>query len=935
MNYSKTASEILKHVKKDPFDDQPRQDYFELCRAWFAEWEAASRKKMFHQYQITGATNNVGRYTEFNHPAQLHNRKDFRPLLTTALQRAVENRDWAAAERLDSMLFKSLLFGAPHFFEDYLNAVEYGKPYDKRFYAPRQHYLHRYTQAYQEVLEGKLHFLSVSMPKRAGKAVTLDTLLPTPTGFKRMGDVHVGDTVIGADGYETLVTHVFPQGKVPIYEVKFTDGASVKTCGNHLWEVKMHNVNSPSGKSGYSTQILTTKQMLENGVKGGKDKHSIYAVKFTEPVEFAFQDVPLDPYIFGALLGDGCLRGGSVELTSFDHEVTDYIADNLPGDDVLRLQDAERGRYFILSGSGHDQSITINALRSMGAYGHRAWEKFIPREYLFNTSVMRWELLCGLLDTDGCCSNRLIEYSTTSPMLRDDVIFLARSLGGKANYTERMGRYKKNGDVIYTRPNYRFHIQFPAGDAPFKIARKRDVYKPKRDTLYHYIDSITPAGEDYAQCICVDNKDHLFLVSDMFIPTHNSQMGINFVNMLSGRKPNHSTLMEGTGDDLVQSFYKGCLEYLDAESEYHFYDIFPNAKLVQTYADRKTFNLDKKSRFPTVMCRSIDARQVGLSEATNLLYLDDCVEGREEAKNRQRLDDKWEVISGDIIGRAIEGTPIVICGTRYSLYDPIGRLQETARKSGWKWKAIETPALDPVTDETNFEYMRDGKPVFTTAFFREQREILCAEQWESEFQQQPFEAKGLLFNKDELNYFFELPVGREPDTIFAACDTADKGADFTSMPIVAIYDQEAYLIDVVFDDAPPTVTKPECAKALRDNHVASAVFESNNAGSYFARDVEQLLKGMGYTCSIRTKRTISNKETRIEFASDNIIKKFYFRHPSTYKAGSQYDQFFKQLTTYVRQGKVPHDDAPDSLAMLENEIRMRIGSRIEVVSRTF
>ena len=583
MNYSKTASEILKHVKKDPFDDQPRQDYFELCRAWFAEWEAASRKKMFHQYQITGATNKVGRYTEFNHPAQLHNRKDFRPLLTAALQKAVENRDWAAAERLDSMLFKSLLFGAPHFFEDYLNAVEYGKPYDKRFYAPRQHYLHRYTQAYQDVLEGKLHFLSVSMPKRAGK----------------------------------------------------------------------------------------------------------------------------------------------------------------------------------------------------------------------------------------------------------------------------------------------------------------------------------------------------------------SQMGINFVNMLSGRKPNHSTLMEGTGDDLVQSFYKGCLEYLDAESEYHFYDIFPSAKLVQTYADRKTFNLDKKSRFPTVMCRSIDARQVGLSEATNLLSLDDCVEGREEAKNRQRLDDKWEVISGDIIGRAIEGTPIVICGTRYSLYDPIGRLQETARKSGWKWKAIETPALDPVTDETNFEYMRDGKPVFTTAFFREQREILCAEQWESEFQQQPFEAKGLLFNKDELNYFFELPVGKEPDTVFAACDTADKGADFTSMPIVAIYDQEAYLIDVVFDDAPPTVTKPECAKALRDNHVASAVFESNNAGSYFARDVEQLLKGMGYSCSIRTKRTISNKETRIEFASDNIIKKFYFRHPSTYKAGSQYDQFFKQLTTYVRQGKVPHDDAPDSLAMLENEIRMRIGSQIEVVSRTF
>ena len=98
-------------------------------------------------------------------------------------------------------------------------------------------------------------------------------------------------------------------------------------------------------------------------------------------------------------------------------------------------------------------------------------------------------------------------------------------------------------------------------------------------------------------------------------------------------------------------------QYLNTPNEYLYYDVFPEARLVQTNADNKTINLKSKSRFPTIMCRSIDARQVGLSEATNVLYLDDCVEGREEAKNRQRLDDKWEVISGDIMGRAIEGTP--------------------------------------------------------------------------------------------------------------------------------------------------------------------------------------------------------------------------------------------------------------------------------------
>lgn len=168
-----------------------------------------------------------------------------------------------------------------------------------------------------------------------------------------------------------------------------------------------------------------------------------------------------------------------------------------------------------------------------------------------------------------------------------------------------------------------------------------------------------------------------------------------------------------------------------------------------------------------------------MSEATNVLYLDDCVEGREEAKNRQRLEDKWEVISGDILGRAIEGTPIVFTGTRYSINDPIGKIQEFAQKEGWNWRAIEIPALDPVTDESNYEYELNGKKVFTTAYFREQRELLSAEQFESEFQQQPFEAKGLLFNSKELNYFFELPQEKDPDTIIAVADTAERGSDST------------------------------------------------------------------------------------------------------------------------------------------------------------
>ena len=452
---------------------------------------------------------------------------------------------------------------------------------------------------------------------------------------------------------------------------------------------------------------------------------------------------------------------------------------------------------------------------------------------------------------------------------------------------------------------------------------EKRFYAPRK----HYLRPMVQGFQDV-----LDGKLRLLTIS-MPKRAGKSQTGINFVNMLSGKFPDRSTLMEGTGDDLVKSFYNGCLEYLTVPNEYLFYDVFPDARLVQTNADTKTVNLKSKSRFPTIMCRSIGARQVGLSEATNVLYLDDCVEGREEAKNRQRLDDKWEVISGDIMGRAIEGTPMVFTGTRYSLYDPIGRVQEHAQREGWAWRAIEIPALDLVTDESNYEYEREGKKVFTTAYFREQRELLSAEQFESEFQQQPFEAKGLLFNKEELNYFFELPKDRDPDTIIAVGDTAESGSDSTSMPVAKIYGNDVYIVDVVFDDSPAEVTKPECAKCLIENKVASAVFESNNAGQYYARDVDQIIRERGYSVGIRTKRTISNKQTRIEFASDNIKKNFYFKHPSTYKRGSQYWNFMKEVTTYTRSGKVPHDDAPDSLSLLENEIRMLSGGKVEVFKR--
>lgn len=402
------------------------------------------------------------------------------------------------------------------------------------------------------------------------------------------------------------------------------------------------------------------------------------------------------------------------------------------------------------------------------------------------------------------------------------------------------------------------------------------------------------------------------------------RLGLQF----SGRRPDRAMLAVGSGQSLAGSFYGGMLTLIDRPKGQpnRFFEVFPNAKMqsgepFKTKADEMTIDFQSKKTFSTVTCRSIDGKIVGCTEATNLLYLDDTVANHEEAMNRKRLEFLCEKVSGDVLGRRIEGTPIIIQGTKYSLYDPITFLQNKAVEMGWRWKEVAIPALDPITDESNFTVFIDGRWRFTTEFYRNERKLVTEEVWEAEFQQNPFEAKGRMFPEKELNYYFELPVDLDPDAIVSVCDTAESGEDSTSMPIAYIYGEDVFIEDVVFDNSPSNVTKPQCAKKLVQHKASTAVFESNNAGTYFARDVGEEIKKLGGNCSIRTKRTISNKLTRIEYASDNIKKHFYFKDKSLYEPNSQYGRFMKEVTTMTRSGKVPHDDAPDSLSLLENELR--------------
>lgn len=501
-----------------------------------------------------------------------------------------------------------------------------------------------------------------------------------------------------------------------------------------------------------------------------------------------------------------------------------------------------------------------------------------------------------------------------------------RKMIGKA-MRRGIGSVEQLSDLYWKSMLIDAPVDFDAFMLYLEKNRKPDekFYVPRRKVLRPIVEAFQEVADGKLDLLTVSQPKR----------TGKTTVGTWFVLFRAGQAPNGSSVCSGAGDMLVKSFYIGMLDVLQQKDKYAYYEIFPEAKLASTNADEKTFNLKEKKRFATVTCRPIDGQITGSTEATpeGLIYLDDTVKNEEEAVNRDRLDFLWDKVRGDILGRRLEGCPIVAQGTRYSLYDPIGRLQEVAPDMGWRTRVLEIPALNE-KDESNFEIELNGKRMFTSEYYRHERELVTEVQWESQFQQHPFEAKGRLFPEDQLNRFFQLPE-KAPDAILAACDTAEKGSDSVCMPIGYVYGDDVLIADCVFNNATPEHTKPECAMKLTKHKVGLAQFESNSAGEYYARDVENLMKQQGGKASIRLKRSLAKKTTRIEVESDYILKHFFFLDRSLYKPNDEYGIMMKEFCTYTRSGKVPHDDAPDGIAQLSELIRTMGTGRVEVIRRPF
>ncbi len=361
-----------------------------------------------------------------------------------------------------------------------------------------------------------------------GRAQPVSTPVLTPDGFRPIGELRVGDWVVGSDGLPTPVLGVYPQGRKDVYRVATQDGASTLACAEHLWFVTTRH-DSRNGRAG---RVVETQDMI------GKLRHAHYRdfeLPVVQPVELPAVDVPVDPYALGLLLGDGCITGSTTpSFATGDPELAVALEAALPNievkhksgsDYVLRHIEGGRGGLLIAN------PVTV-ALRELGLMGTRSTTKFIPPEYLLNTSQVRVALLQGLLDSDGGPvrqSGRTcrVQYTTCSDKLRDDVVWLVRSLGGVVYVRTRPAEGRRPGrandhPVHHRSDAHVLDIRLPSGIAPFRLARKKAVYdvtgggRPMR-----FIDSIEPAGEAECVCIAVGAEDSLYVTED-FLVTHNT-----------------------------------------------------------------------------------------------------------------------------------------------------------------------------------------------------------------------------------------------------------------------------------------------------------------------------------------------------------------------------------------------------------------------------
>ncbi|MFJ3797625.1 helicase-related protein [Streptomyces sp. NPDC090088] len=380
----------------------------------------------------------------------------------------------------------------------------------------------------------------------SGKAQPLDSLVLTPAGFRRMGDLSVGDEVVVPEGEIALIDGVFPQGERDVWRLVLSDGSSVECDDEHLWIVG----TSCAWHRGQAPKVMTTREIrLDTFKANGSSK---WYIPVAAPVDLGHDSgLPLDPYLFGLLLGDGSFRH-NLRLSTIDDEIRDAVAAAVAPECRLVPVKGSHCDYTIqlTRRAGGVRNPVIQTLRDLDLWGMTSHGKFVPDDFK-NTSVKnRLALLQGLLDTDGTihADGLSISLCSASRRLADDVAWIVRSLGGRAR-------------VLPKRAAFNVSVALPDEYVPFRLTRKADRVRPrpKYNTFRRGIRSVEHVGRKPVQCISVAHPSHAY-VTDNFTVTHNTMVALRA--MLATVDAGGQAAMLAPTEVLAQQHHRSVVEMM-------------------------------------------------------------------------------------------------------------------------------------------------------------------------------------------------------------------------------------------------------------------------------------------------------------------------------------------------------------------------------------
>ena len=449
---------------------------------------------------------------------------------------------------------------------------------------------------------------------------------------------------------------------------------------------------------------------------------------------------------------------------------------------------------------------------------------------------------------------------------------------------------------------------------------KRRFYMPRRKVLKPVVDDM----QDLA-----DGKIKFLGIS---LPPRvgKTTLALFFMSWWLGNNPSYASVMSGHSGILTKGFHKEMLSIMTDSDIYQFGNVFP-IKMAEVSMQDCTIDLGQKKRYPTLTSRSIGATLTGAVEVgeKGLLYTDDLIEDLEESLNMDRLDRKYDAYLNQLKDRKKDGATELMVGTRWNTFDPLGRIaNQYDGNPEYRFRVI--PALNN-SAQSNFDYPNGVG--FSTEYYMDMKESIDDATWCAKYIGNPYIREGLLLPADELRYYNGVLPEGEPDRIVMVNDVAWGGGDAFSAPFGYIYGDDCYIPDVIFNKGDKEVTRPLVVGKILYHRPHRVRFEANNGGHEYADIVDGLVRAEGFSTNITAIVSPSSKSKMsriIQYSPE--IKRMYFLAPE--HRDEEYEAFMRETTLFTQSGKNKHDDAPDSLAMLADEISSGIQT-VEVFSRRY